>query len=107
VRDVAWAIIDPPELRSSQGVTLKSGENGRAEQIAIIGSRSSPPPSVRGAAQDPEQSGVGPHGQGTQNRNEFVPGQFVNPHGACFDANGDIFVAEWVEIGRVSKLRRV
>ena len=43
----------------------------------------------------------------TQNRADFVPGQFVNPHGACFDANGDIFVAEWVEIGRVTKLRRL
>jgi hypothetical protein len=43
----------------------------------------------------------------TQNRGDFVAGQFVNPHGACFDRNGNIFVAEWVEIGRVTKLRRV
>ena len=38
---------------------------------------------------------------------EFVAGQFVNPHGAIFDHNGNIFVAEWVEIGRVTKLRKV
>ena len=37
----------------------------------------------------------------------FVPGQFVAPHGATFDKDGNIFVAEWVEIGRVTKLRRV
>jgi hypothetical protein len=43
----------------------------------------------------------------TQNRADFVPGQFVNPHGAWFDADGNIFVAEWVEIGRITKLRRV
>jgi hypothetical protein len=43
----------------------------------------------------------------TQNRADFVPGQFVNPHGACFDKDGNIFVAEWVEIGRMTKLRRV
>lgn len=43
----------------------------------------------------------------TQNRADFIPGQFVAPHGATFDHNGDIFVAEWVEIGRVTKLRRV
>jgi hypothetical protein len=43
----------------------------------------------------------------TQNRGDFKPGIFVNPHGACFDKNGNIFVAEWVEIGRVTKLRRV
>lgn len=43
----------------------------------------------------------------TQDRSTFVSGQFVNPHGAIFDRNGNIFVAEWVEIGRVTKLRKV
>lgn len=38
---------------------------------------------------------------------EWKPGQFVHPHDACFAANGDIFVAEWVETGRVSKLEKV
>jgi len=40
-------------------------------------------------------------------RDNFTPGKFVCPHGACFDHNGNIFVVEWVEVGRVSKLRRV
>jgi hypothetical protein len=35
----------------------------------------------------------------------FVPGRFVCPHGACFDHLGNIFVVEWVETGRVTKLR--
>jgi sugar lactone lactonase YvrE len=39
----------------------------------------------------------------TDDRSKFVPGQFVNPHGACFDHAGNIFVAEWVEIGRVTE----
>ena len=43
----------------------------------------------------------------TDDRSKFVPGQFVNPHGAIFDRNGNIFVVEWVEIGRVTKLRKV
>ncbi|HEY6343836.1 MAG TPA: hypothetical protein VIY49_20265 [Bryobacteraceae bacterium] len=43
----------------------------------------------------------------TDNRADFVPGQFVQPHGAIFDHSGNIFVAEWVEIGRVTKLRKV
>jgi hypothetical protein len=43
----------------------------------------------------------------TENRADFVPGQFVQPHGAIFDRAGNIFVAEWVEIGRVTKLRKV
>jgi DNA-binding beta-propeller fold protein YncE len=40
-------------------------------------------------------------------REKFIPGKFICPHGACFDHSGNIFVVEWVEIGRVSKLRRV
>ncbi len=37
----------------------------------------------------------------------FIPGRFVCPHGACFDHAGNIFVVEWVESGRVTKLRRL
>lgn len=37
----------------------------------------------------------------------WVDGQFVHPHDACFAPNGDIFVAEWVATGRVTKLERV
>jgi len=40
-------------------------------------------------------------------RDHFTPGKFVAPHGACFDHAGNIFVVEWVEVGRVTKLRRV
>jgi sugar lactone lactonase YvrE len=42
-----------------------------------------------------------------QPRDQFIPGKFVCPHGACFDHAGNIFVVEWVEVGRVSKLRKV
>jgi hypothetical protein len=42
----------------------------------------------------------------TQPRDRFTPGKFVSPHGAWFDHAGDIFVAEWVEVGRVTKLVR-
>lgn len=38
---------------------------------------------------------------------KWVPGQFVHPHDACFDADGNIFVTEWVRGGRVSKLVKV
>ena len=40
-------------------------------------------------------------------RDKFIPGQFICPHGACFDHDGNIFVVEWVEVGRVTKLRKV
>ena len=34
-------------------------------------------------------------------------GRFVHPHDACFGPKGDIYVAEWVATGRITKLRRV
>lgn len=34
-------------------------------------------------------------------------GKFIHPHDACFDKDGNIFVAEWVSTGRVSLLKRV
>lgn len=43
----------------------------------------------------------------TETRDHFKPGKFVCPHGACFDHEGNIFVVEWVEVGRVTKLRKV
>jgi hypothetical protein len=38
---------------------------------------------------------------------KWLDGQFVHPHDACFTPNGDIFVAEWVSTGRVTKLERI
>ncbi|MEM9944254.1 MAG: hypothetical protein AAF939_22050 [Planctomycetota bacterium] len=38
---------------------------------------------------------------------KWLDGQFVHPHDACFDQAGDIFVAEWVQTGRVSKLTQI
>jgi len=40
-------------------------------------------------------------------RDRFQPGKFVCPHGACFDHAGNIYVVEWVEVGRVSRLQRM
>ena len=40
-------------------------------------------------------------------RSAFPAGKFISPHDACFDREGNIFVAEWVPIGRVTKLRRL
>ena len=40
-------------------------------------------------------------------RAKWQPGKFVHPHDACFDAEGNIFVAEWVATGRVTKLRKL
>lgn len=37
----------------------------------------------------------------------WQPGKFIHPHDACFDKDGNIFVVEWVNTGRVTKLKRV
>jgi hypothetical protein len=36
-----------------------------------------------------------------------VEGEFIAPHDACWDHDGNLYVVEWVPDGRVSKLRRV
>jgi hypothetical protein len=37
----------------------------------------------------------------------WMPGKFLHPHDACFDAQGNILVAEWVDSGRITKLRKL
>jgi hypothetical protein len=38
---------------------------------------------------------------------EWPAGKFVHPHDACFDKDGNIYVAEWVEGGRITFLKKV
>jgi sugar lactone lactonase YvrE len=38
---------------------------------------------------------------------EWQDGKFLHPHDACFDADGNILVAEWVQGGRMTKLTKV
>jgi len=38
---------------------------------------------------------------------QWPAGKFIHPHDACFDHEGNIYVAEWVATGRVSFLRHV
>jgi len=42
-----------------------------------------------------------------ENRPKWLPGKFVHPHDATFDAQGNLFVTEWVVGGRVTKLVKV
>jgi hypothetical protein len=43
----------------------------------------------------------------TKSRDHFTPGKFVCPHDAAFDKDGSIFISEWVDVGRVTKLQKV
>lgn len=40
-------------------------------------------------------------------REKWVPGRFSSPHAAIWDSHGNIYVVEWINVGRVTKLRRV
>lgn len=40
-------------------------------------------------------------------RDQFIQDKFIHPHDAIFLANGDILVAEWVPIDRITLLKRV
>ncbi len=40
-------------------------------------------------------------------RPKWRPARFIHPHDAAFDKDGNIYCAEWVSTGRVTKLRRV
>jgi hypothetical protein len=42
----------------------------------------------------------------SQSRTQFTPGKFITPHDAIFLHNGDILIAEWLPIGRITLLRR-
>ncbi|MCC7388180.1 MAG: hypothetical protein IT431_05370 [Phycisphaerales bacterium] len=47
------------------------------------------------------------YGLRAEPREKFVPGQFIAPHSGIFDHQGNIFIVEWVEVGRVTKLRKL
>jgi len=60
---------------------------------------------------------LGDHGQavdlkGWPNHNRaehpelIQPGRFNSPHGGCFAPNGDIYIAEWILGGRITKLQK-
>lgn len=41
------------------------------------------------------------------NEASWKAGKFIHPHDACFDKDGNIFVVEWVQTGRVTLLKKV
>jgi len=40
-------------------------------------------------------------------QDKLEEGKFVTPHDACFDHEGNIYVAEWLNYGRITKLKRL
>ena len=37
-------------------------------------------------------------------KDQWRDGEFLSPHGAAFDANGDLYVLDWNRHGRVTRL---
>jgi hypothetical protein len=42
-----------------------------------------------------------------QDEKQWPAGKFIHPHDACFDKDGNIFVVEWVQTGRVTLLKKL
>jgi hypothetical protein len=40
-------------------------------------------------------------------REQWTDGEFIAPHCARWDTQGDLYVMDWVAVGRVTKLKRV
>ncbi|MFM8414273.1 MAG: hypothetical protein ACKOCX_06070 [Planctomycetota bacterium] len=85
--DTWQSLMLVPELKAC--VTLLDGEN---KVVARLGRAVERLDEIKDLRTQPDK---------------WLDGQFVHPHDACFAPNGDIFVAEWVGTGRITKLERV
>lgn len=102
--------LDGNHLRFVDGVDLPCHFDFGADGTLLI-----PDLAARVTLMDGNNSVLAHLGQGLPDyrerrllsRENFLAGKFVCPHGACFDRHGNIFVAEWVEIGRLTLLKKL
>jgi hypothetical protein len=85
--DIYKDLLLVPELHAR--VTILGGKN---EVVARLGADVKRITSQAGIRNDPKL---------------WHDGRFVHPHDACFGPGGDIYVAEWVATGRITKLRKL
>ncbi len=101
--------LDGKHLRFVEGVKLPCHFDERSGDLLV------PDLAARVTIMDKDNKVIVHLGEGgddwkdlrTKPRENFIPGKFICPHSACWDHAGNIFVVEWVEIGRVTKLRKV
>jgi hypothetical protein len=91
--DMHGEVLLVPDL--SARVTLLDGKN---QVIAHLGED---PAWREQVTKDGNKLRSEPNGEG------WVAGKFLHPHDACFDRAGNIYVAEWVHTGRITKLRKL
>ncbi len=108
-----WFSLAGEHLRTQGGFLLPANVDTHGELMLV------PDLQARVTLLDKDNNVVAQLGEDAQWRNEVMKmkvrtndkawkaGKFVHPHDACFDNEGNIFVAEWVGTGRVTKLDRV
>ncbi|MFT4548294.1 MAG: hypothetical protein ACI9UA_000956 [Pseudoalteromonas tetraodonis] len=110
-----WFDLDGKHLRTQGGFILPANVDVHGELMLV------PDLSARLTLLDKENQVVAHLGENEAWRKEVLKdnmkmrrqptrweaGRFVHPHDACFDAEGNIFVAEWVSTGRVTKLKKL
>lgn len=109
-----WFDLDGKHLRTLEGFLLPANVDRRGD-VLLVPDLSSRISLLQGEDQlihlgeDPAwREVVNADGRAMRRQPEaWRSGRFVHPHDACFDHEGNIFVAEWVESGRISKLRKL
>ena len=106
-----WFTLDGEHVRTQSGFILPANIDVYGECLLV------PDLSARVTLLDKQNQVIAQLGEGLSADNKvkanrgkestWVDGEFIHPHDACFDKDGNIFVAEWVARGRVTKLRRL
>jgi hypothetical protein len=112
-----WFTLDGKHLRTQDGFILPANVDTRGDvmlvpdlsaRITLLNARNEV---ISHLGEDPEwREQVLKEGKKLRREPEgkgWRAGRFLHPHDACFDAAGNIFVAEWVHTGRVTRLRKV
>jgi hypothetical protein len=112
-----WFTLDGKHLKTLDGFILPANIDVRGDvllvpdlsaRITLLDKNNNV---ITHLGEDPEWRAAVTKEGNKLRRNEagegWVSGKFLHPHDACFDATGNIFVAEWVQSGRVSKLRKL
>lgn len=109
-----WFSFDGDHLRTLDGFILPANLDRRGDVLLIpdLSARISllvGKDTILHLGEDPEWRKLVTKDKNAMRRDpdQWVSGKFIHPHDACFDAEGNIFVAEWVATGRVTKLRRL
>lgn len=108
-----WFTLDGEHRRTQDGFLLPANADTQGElllipdlvgRVTLLGADNE----VIAHLGDDSERMASDTGKGIRgDEKQWVDGKFVHPHDACFDADGNIYVAEWVGTGRVSKLTKV